>query len=78
MISAFAHIIDVHAQRDAIYTPSNVGLNIDQDFVAPWTSIMQKILENDYVVNYERNEATNANGVCEWFTCPPSRAINTS
>jgi hypothetical protein len=39
---------------------------------------MQKILENDYVVNYERNEATNANGVCEWFTCPPSRAINTS
>jgi hypothetical protein len=30
MISAFAHIIDVHAQRDAVYTPSNVGLNIDQ------------------------------------------------
>jgi hypothetical protein len=56
MINALAHIINVHAKGDAIYTPSNVRLNVNQDFVAPRTSIMQKILENDYVVNYKRNE----------------------
>jgi hypothetical protein len=35
MINVFAHIINVHAKGDAIYTPLNVGSNIDQDFVAP-------------------------------------------
>jgi hypothetical protein len=35
MINALAHIINVHAKGDAIYTPLNVGLDIDQNFVAP-------------------------------------------
>jgi hypothetical protein len=65
MINALAHIIDVHAKGDVVYTPLNVGLDIDQEFVAPQTSITQIFFKNDYVIKNQGNEATNANGVCE-------------
>jgi hypothetical protein len=48
---------------DSIYTLSNAKLDI-KDFITPQTSLMQKLLGNDYVFNDHGNEiATNKNGI---------------
>jgi hypothetical protein len=38
----------IHVERNVVYTPPTIRLNT-KDYVAPQTSLMQKLLGNDYM-----------------------------